>query len=162
MARGDRLALNQLYRRHAPWVAGRLQRATSSVDLAEEALQDTFLAAWKGAGRFRGQGDVGAWLWGIARRRLVSLTRRSKISVEGPPEVPGPAADEIVLHREEATDVRAAVANLPGHLREAIETVVFGDVPLAEAAVMLGIPTGTLKSRLHRARAQLRIEMEQR
>ena len=162
MARGDRLALNQLYHRHAPWIAGRLHRSTTSVDLAEEALQDTFLAAWNGAAKFRGQGDVGAWLWGIGRRRLVSLTRRAPRRLEPASDIPGVAADEVVIDREEAADVRAAVTNLPPDMRAAIETVVFNDVPLATAAERLGIPIGTLKSRLHRARAQLRAEMEQR
>src|SRR5262245_53658026 len=72
---GDRAALRALYERHAPWLAGRLARQTASRELAEEALQDTFLAVWRKAGTYRGGGDVGAWLWGIARRRMVSLGR---------------------------------------------------------------------------------------
>ncbi len=76
MAAGDRVALERLYRRHAPWIAGRLSTLTSSRDLAEEALQDTFVSAWRGARHYRAEGPVGAWLWGIARRRLVSLARR--------------------------------------------------------------------------------------
>ena len=55
VAGGDRHALELLYRRHAPWLAGRLAARTSSRELAEEALQDTFLAAWRGA-RFQSTG----------------------------------------------------------------------------------------------------------
>ena len=76
MASGDREVLAILYRRHGPWIAARLAGSTSSRDLAEEALQDTFIAAWRSATKYRGEGAVAAWLWGIARRRVVSLARR--------------------------------------------------------------------------------------
>jgi RNA polymerase sigma-70 factor, ECF subfamily len=95
VAAGDRQALELLYRRHAPWLAGRLAARTSSRDLAEEALQDTFLAAWRGARAYHGTGEVPAWLWGIARRRLASLTRRdqpSAFSLEVAAERVDPAA----------------------------------------------------------------------
>lgn len=159
MAHGDRAALEALYRRHSTWIAGRLAAATSSRDLAEEALQDTFLGAWRSARSYRGQGEVGAWLWGIARRRLVSLSRkRTDIPAQlVAPDIPG--ADEVVLSREEATRVRAAVAHLPNDQRAAIENVVFQDRPLAEVARDLGIPAGTLKSRLHRARLHIKEEL---
>ena len=58
VAAGDRLALEELYRRHAPWLAARLSRLTSTNDLAEEALQDTFLSAWRGARSYSGEGEV--------------------------------------------------------------------------------------------------------
>lgn len=159
VARGDRRSLNLLYRRHAPWLAGRLAAATSSQDLAEEALQDTFVAAWRGASAFRGEGDVGAWLWGIARRRLVSLVRRTKTPPPPPDVVSAPGPDEAVLASDDVAEIRGAVARLAPQFREAIEVVVFGATPLDEAAARLGVPIGTLKSRLHRARSQLRIEL---
>lgn len=159
MAHGDRAALEALYRRHSPWVAGRLAAATSSRDLAEEALQDAFLGAWRAARSYRGQGEVAAWLWGIARRRLVSLSRkRTDIPDQRmTPDIPG--VDEVVLSREEAMRVREAVAHLPTDQRAAIEGVVFEDRPVAEVAQSLGVPIGTLKSRLHRARLHIKEEL---
>lgn len=59
--------------RHAPWLQVRLRRRCVDDDVVAEALQETFVAAWRGAGRWRGDGDVGAWLWGIAIRRLIDL-----------------------------------------------------------------------------------------
>jgi RNA polymerase sigma-70 factor (ECF subfamily) len=162
MVEGDRSALEALYRRHSPWLAGRLASATSSRDLAEEALQDAFLGAWRSAGSYRGQGEVGAWLWGIARRRLVSLSRKRTDIPEQlvAPDIPG--VDEIVLSRDEAMRVRKAVALLPEDQRAAIEGVVFEDRPLAEVARTLGVPIGTLKSRLHRARLHIKEELTSR
>ena len=72
IAFGNEEALAALYRRHAGWLSGRIWTATASRELAEEVLQDTFLGVWRSAASFRGEGEVGAWLWGIARRRLVS------------------------------------------------------------------------------------------
>ncbi len=75
IAFGNEEALATLYHRHAGWLCGRLWTATQSRELAEEVLQDTFVAVWRSAASFRGDGEVGAWLWGIARRRLVSAAR---------------------------------------------------------------------------------------
>jgi RNA polymerase sigma-70 factor, ECF subfamily len=159
MAQGDRAALETLYRRHSPWIAGRLAAATSSRDLAEEALQDAFLGAWRAARSYRGQGEVGAWLWGIARRRLVSLSRkRTDIPAQlVATDIPG--VDELVLSREEAMRVREAVAHLPNEQRVAIEGVVFEERPIADVARSLGVPPGTIKSRLHRARLRIKEEL---
>jgi RNA polymerase sigma-70 factor, ECF subfamily len=162
IAQGDRGALEVLYRRHSPWLAGRLAAATSSRELAEEALQDAFMAVWRSARSYRGRGDVAAWLWGIARRRLVSLSRkRTDIPVQLlAPDVPG--VDETVLSRDEASRVRDAVALLPHDQRAAIEGVVFEDRPVAEVARSLGVPVGTIKSRLHRARVHIKKELAAR
>jgi RNA polymerase sigma-70 factor, ECF subfamily len=160
MAAGDRAALERLYRRHAAWIGGRLARSSSSRDLVEEALQDAFLAAWRSAHTFGGRGEVTAWLWGIARRRLISLGRKR---TDIPPELlsPGaPGVDEVVLGRVDAALVRAAMERLPEEQRSAIEAVVFAERPVVEAAAQLGIPVGTLKSRLHRARLRIRAEIE--
>ena len=105
VAGGDRHALELLYRRHAPWLAGRLAARTSSRELAEEALQDTFLAAWRGARAYHGSGEVPAWLWGIARRRLASLARRHRpgaLSLDAAAEHIDPAAgpEEAALGRD--------------------------------------------------------------
>jgi RNA polymerase sigma-70 factor, ECF subfamily len=162
MAAGDRRALEILYRRHAPWLAGRLAAATSSRDLAEEALQDAFLAAWRSARSYTGLGEVPAWLWGIARRRLVSLSRKRTDFPEQLLGTESPGVDEIVVSREEARLVREAVAKLSTDQRAAIEGVVFQDRPVAEVASSLGIPIGTLKSRLHRARLHIKEELASR
>jgi RNA polymerase sigma-70 factor, ECF subfamily len=160
MVEGERTALEVLYRRHAPWLAGRLAAMTSSHDLAEEALQDTFLSAWRSARQYRGQGMVGAWLWGIARRRLVSLSRKR---TDIPPvreagESQGP--EEIVLSREESARVRLAVSRLPEDQRECIDAVVYRGRSVAETAAALGVAEGTVKSRLHRARARIKEDLE--
>jgi RNA polymerase sigma-70 factor (ECF subfamily) len=164
VAGGDRRALELLYRRHAPWLAGRLATRTSSRELAEEALQDTFVAAWRGARAYHGAGEVPAWLWGIARRRLASLARRqprSVLSLEVAGERVDAAAgpEEAALGRDASARIRRAVAHLPADQRAAITAVVYQGQTITQAAQAARVAEGTVKSRLHRARLQLRREL---
>ena len=78
IARGDRSAVEQLYRRHALWLTKRLTSRCSDPDLVDIAVQDTFVAVWKSAKKYRGDGDVGAWIWGIAVRRLIDQMRKRR------------------------------------------------------------------------------------
>jgi RNA polymerase sigma factor (sigma-70 family) len=164
VAGGDRRALELLYRRHAPWLAGRLTARTSSRDLAEEALQDTFVAVWRSARSYHGTGEVPAWVWGIARRRLASLARRQRpgvLSLEMAPEPPDRAAtpEEAALGRDASTRIRLAISHLPAEQRAAITAVVYQGKSIQAAAQAAAVPEGTLKSRLHRARLHLRKEL---
>jgi RNA polymerase sigma-70 factor, ECF subfamily len=164
VAAGDRRALELLYRRHASWLAGRLASRTSSRELAEEALQDTFLAAWRGARAYHGTGEVPAWLWGIARRRLASLARRQphdNLSLEAAGERVDPAAgpEEAALGRAASDRIRAAVAHLPDEQRAAITAVVYQGQTITQAALAAKVAEGTIKSRLHRARLHIRKEL---
>jgi RNA polymerase sigma-70 factor, ECF subfamily len=164
VAAGDRRALELMYRRHAPWLAGRLAARTSSRDLAEEALQDTFLAAWRGARAYHGSGEVPAWLWGIARRRLASLARRNRPSVlsldaAGERVDPASGPEEAALGRDTSARIRLAVSHLPDEQRAAITAVVYQGQTVEQAAQATGVPEGTIKSRLHRARLNLRKEL---
>ena len=164
VAAGDRQALELLYRRHGPWLAGRLAARTSSRDLAEEALQDTFLAAWRGARAYHGTGEVPAWLWGIARRRLASLARRQRpgvLSLDAAGERVDQAAgpEEAALGRDASDRIRLAVAHLPDDQRAAITAVVYQGQTIEQAALAAAVPEGTIKSRLHRARLHIRKEL---
>jgi RNA polymerase sigma-70 factor (ECF subfamily) len=164
VAAGDRRALELLYRRHAPWLAGRLAARTSSRDLAEEALQDTFLAAWRGARAYHGSGEVPAWLWGIAHRRLASLARRQPrgtlpLDTAGERADPVAGPEEAALGRDASARIRAAVEQLPADQRAAITAVVYQGQSITQAAQGTGVPEGTVKSRLHRARLHIRKEL---
>ena len=83
VADGDRQALEALYRRHAPWLVLRLSRRCADPGLVEEVVQDTFVAVWRGAGRYRGSGEVPAWIWGIGIRRLIDRLRRKPALARG-------------------------------------------------------------------------------
>ena len=74
VAGGDDAALRELFSRHAPWLAARLRAVLPAADV-EDVLQETFLAVWRGAAGYRGEG-AGGWLWGIARRQAALWLRR--------------------------------------------------------------------------------------
>jgi DNA-directed RNA polymerase specialized sigma24 family protein len=75
VAERDPEAFGTLYDQHAPWLLVRLRQRTTNQDLADQVAQETFLVVWRDAGRFRGRGEVGAWIWGIAIRRLLDTQR---------------------------------------------------------------------------------------
>ncbi len=165
IADGDRLALELLYRRHARWLTARLQARCGDPDLADLAVQDTFLAVWKSAKKFRGDGDVGAWIWGIGARRLIDQLRRRRSTPIDPSVVTtsldagegAPSSeDEHLASRGVAS---SAVAALEPELRAVFVLTVVDGLSTKEAARALGIPQGTVKTRAMRARQLLRAEL---
>ena len=157
---GDRRALRILYDRHAPWLALRLARRCSDPGVVEETMQDTFLAVWRGAGRYSGEGDVGAWIWGIAIRRLIdTLRRRPRAEVLVAEVDDRPSAEEQILLGVEHGDLGGALRKLSPELRAVVQATVLDGLTSREAGRLLGIPAGTVKTRMMRARAQLREEL---
>lgn len=160
VAEGDRTALRLLYDRHAPWLALRLARRCADRGIVDETIQDTFVAVWRGADRYSGQGDVGAWMWGIAIRRLIdALRRRPQAEVLMAEVEDGRSAEEEVLLGVEHGDLGGALQRLSPQLRAVVQATVLDGLSSREAARLLGIPTGTVKTRMMRARAQLRAEL---
>jgi len=160
VARGDERALAALYDRHAGWLTVRLSRRCAMPDVVDQAVQDTFLALWRGAGGYRGGGDVAAFIWGIGIRRLIEAIRREKGAHRLPwraaePEAVVSAEDQVLVGIEHG-HLGQALAGLSPELRSAIEATVLDGLTCAEAAVLLGVAEGTVKSRCHRARVALR------
>ena len=138
---GDRGAMTVLYRRHAPWLTARLTHRCGDADVVNQALQDTFVAVWRKPSAFRGSGEVAAWLWGIAVRRLVDQLRprpalaylpaieQSVVSVE----------EEVLvgLHYGEFAD---ALDGLSPELLSVVQATVLDGLSTREAARLLRIP----------------------
>lgn len=162
VAEGDRGALRELHQRHAVWVAARLRRRCSDADAVAEAVQDTFVAVWKGAGRWDGRGEPAAWIWGIAIRRLIGVLRtrarwsRSLQSSRAEDADLVVAAEDQVLLGVEYGDLTGALQDLSPELRAVVQATVLDGLTTREAARLLGIPAGTVKTRMMRARTQLR------
>ena len=165
LGRGDEDALGELYDRHAGWLTVRLSRRCSSADLVDQAVQDTFVALWRQARRYRGDGEIGAFIWGIGVRRLIDLVRREARRPAGRAWwVPSwSAREDLIVSAEDEVLVGvehgrlgAALDQLSPELREAMAATVIDGLSYAEAARLLGVPVGTIKSRCHRARVELR------
>ncbi len=161
----DEGALRLLYERHAGWLLARLRRRCADGDVVLDVVQDTFVAAWEGASRFRGDGQVAGWLWGIAIHRLVTrLRRRGAAELRlGPAllerDAVAMSAEDRVLLAVEHSDVGTAITHLSPELRVVLQVTVLDGLTTLEAARLLRIPQGTVKTRLARARATLREEL---
>jgi len=162
VADGDSVALRELYDRHAPWLHARLMRRCNDPEVVVDVLQDTFVALWRDARKFRGEGEVAGWLWGIAFRRMVSRLRSRKEVVLLPdwetttPAGARPSAEDEVLLGVEYGDLAGALRRLSPEFRSVVQAVVLDGLTTKEAGRMLGVRENTVKTRLHRAKAQLR------
>jgi RNA polymerase sigma factor (sigma-70 family) len=157
VAERDMGAFRALYERHAGWLAIRLARRCNDRDLVADAVQDTFVAVWQRPRGFRGDGDIAAWLWGIAIRRLVSRLRiRGGVSTVFERTETAPAAEDQVLLSVEYGDVGQALARLSPEMRAVIQAVVLDGLSTREAAQLLNVPVSSVKTRLFRAKAHLR------
>ena len=157
----DSGALKELYDRHAPWLQARLMRRCNDREVVADVLQDTFVTLWKDAGSFRGDGELAGWLWGIAFRRLVSRLRSRKDVVlmpewDAPTLGNMPAAEDQVLLGVEYGDLAGALRRLSPEFRSVVQAVVLDGLTTKEAGRLLGVRENTVKTRLHRAKAQLR------
>jgi RNA polymerase sigma-70 factor (ECF subfamily) len=165
-ADGDSVALRVLYERHAPWLTARLTRRCGDREVVLDVLQDTFVAVWKDARSWRGDGEVAGWIWGIAFRRMVSRLRSRKdvlLLPDWDTAAHGilPAAEDQVLLGVEYGDLAGALRNLSPEFRSVVQAVVLDGLTTREAGQLLGVRENTVKTRLHRAKAQLRQSLAQ-
>ena len=158
---GDQGALKQLYDRHAGWLILRLTRRCSDPGVVDEVVQDTFLALWRKPKAYDGRGEVAAWIWGIGIRRLIDALRR-RPSLGGLVAEPAgalPSAEEQVLLDVEYGDLGSAMNTLSPELRSVVQATILDGLTTREAGRFLGIPAGTVKTRMMRAKAHLREEL---
>lgn len=164
-ARGDREAFAALFAHFAPRVKGFLLRLGLPDAQAEELAQETMLTVWRRADQFDpGTNGAAAWIFTIARNLRVDAVRRDRLAprlelmAEEPP--PPPAADTAIEAVQHTDRVRAALATLPPEQAEVVRLSFFDDRPHAEIERALGIPLGTVKSRLRLAMTRLRAMLD--
>jgi RNA polymerase sigma factor (sigma-70 family) len=160
-ARSEQSALAELYDRYGRPAYGLALRVLRDDALAEDAVQDAFLALWRTAARFVPErGKASTWIFTLVHRRAVDLVRREERrrtdTLEHAPEPSGGAVEEEVLLRFQRERVQAALTKLPDQQREAIELAYYGGFTQSELAERLGQPLGTIKSRMFMGLARLR------
>jgi RNA polymerase sigma factor (sigma-70 family) len=164
IAAGDRRALEALYERHRQPLWSFIRQFVADAHLAEEVLQDTLLAVWRSAGSFRGEAQVRTWLFAIARRQAYThLRRRRPLPVDCSDEDavvdPGPTPDRVVAGRDELHRLAGGLRELSQEHRETLLLALAGDLSYPEIAEVLGVPVGTVKSRVAKARRQLAVKI---
>jgi len=163
IARGDRRAFDELYRRTSPWLTARLRRRCADDDMVAEVLQDTYLAVWRSAGsqaQDAAKGSAVGWLWTIAARRLVDAfrarARRERVPAVQTAATVAPAAEDEALAGRMNADLEQALLALPANLRQVLRAMVLDGLTTRETSVLLGMPEGTVKTYARRARIALR------
>jgi RNA polymerase sigma-70 factor (ECF subfamily) len=152
--RGDSTAFEHLIRRHQDRMWAVAVRTLGDRDQAKDAVQDALVKAYRGAAAFRGDAAVGTWLHRITVNASLDLIRRRRPSVELTEEsLPSP--DQSLEQVELRAWLDAALRALSPEHRLAVVLVDVEGLPVAEAAELLRVPIGTLKSRCSRGRAAL-------
>ena len=160
---GDRRALDTLLRRHYDRVHAVCRRIAGSTRDADDAAQEAMISIVRGLPRFDGRSQFSTWAYRIATNAALDELRRRKrrpvlhvVDDEGePPDAPDPIADRQVTGVVDRMVIDAALDALPEEFRAAVVLRDVADLDYAEIADALGVPVGTVKSRIARGRAQL-------
>jgi RNA polymerase sigma-70 factor (ECF subfamily) len=157
---GDVAAFEGIVRRWQGPLVNMAWRYSRDRGRAEELAQEAFLRAWRGLGQWRRESSFSTWLFALAANVFRSELRRFPtvtVPLEDAPEPSGPATQHRTLSKELSHGVvRRAVLALPRRYREPVVLFYFHEMDLAAAARTMGLPEGTMKARLSRARALLR------
>ena len=163
----DSAALRTLFQRYYSRVYWFAQRRLHDANLTEEVVADVFFEVWRSAANFAGASRPSTWIFGIAHFKCVGAHRdrkRHKRSAVVPTNVEtlhrvadGRDAGERLESRDELRMVERAIAALPEEQRRVIELALIEGLPYDQIAERLHVPEGTVKTRVARARARLRL-----
>jgi RNA polymerase sigma-70 factor (ECF subfamily) len=164
---GDEEAFTALYRRHQGMVFRFALQMSGRTEIAEEVTQDVFMLLMRGRKQYDpALGPLPAFLYGVARnhvRRALERERSAPVQIDERELDSGPAAEGDVLgsltRGEQLESLRKAILKLPPLYREAIVLCELHELNYENAAAIMGCPVGTVRSRLHRARALLVAKM---
>jgi RNA polymerase sigma-70 factor, ECF subfamily len=165
IVRRDEQALADLYDRFGRVAYGLALRVLRDPALAQDAVQDAFLSAWRTAASFDARrGSPQTWLLTLVHRRAVDVVRREARRhtepLDDPPNASLESTEEVASVREQRRAVQSALVQLPPDQREALELSYYGGLTQSELAERLGIPLGTVKSRVFAGLARLRDLLE--
>lgn len=160
---GDHDAFNQIMQNHEDRVFSVCLRIMGNREHALDATQETFLTAFRKAGQFKGESALGTWLYRIAVNTCYDLHRKQKRRRADPmPEhhdPVDPSAEEAVEAAALRPEIRRALATLPVEFRTAVVLSDLEGMALQDVAEVLGVPVGTVKSRVFRGRRLLAAEL---
>ena len=165
-ARGDETALAELYDRYGRIAYGLALRVVREAGLAEDAVQEAFLAVWRSAVRFVPErAKASTWILTLVHRRAVDVVRREERRQTEPLDETaaeaGDAVEDVAWLRLERERVQDALRRLPDTQREALELAYYGGFTQAQLAARLGQPLGTIKSRMFAGLTRLRELLEE-
>jgi RNA polymerase sigma factor (sigma-70 family) len=169
VARKDAGALEALYGRYGRAAYSLARRILTEEALAQDVVQEVFLSLWRDAGRFdAGRGSVATYLLSMTHHRAVDVVRREQHlrrwrtadqALEGEADPAAPVEDQVESAQRRA-EVRAALAGLPAAQREAVALAYFGGYTQREVAALVGVPLGTVKTRMAAGMRRLKASLQ--
>jgi RNA polymerase sigma-70 factor, ECF subfamily len=161
VARGDTVALEELYGRYGRVIYSFAYRLTHDATLSEECVQDVFVALWRRAADFDPtRAKLTTWLFVVARNRAIELsrqkTRRPELRDDLEPAGSSPDPADLVAVADESQRVAEAMAELPEDQLAVLRLAYFDGLSHSEIAEVIGIPLGTVKGRMRLALERLR------
>ena len=160
--RGDADAFEQLVAAYRNQVFRLALRMCGNEADADEVAQEAFLSAWKGLPNFRGESRFSTWLYQLTTHAAIDLMRREKRQaaaedIDGITAADdGPSTQQQVERAETRREVRSALMQLPEEYRQVLLLRFMQELSYEEIGQALKLPEGTVKSRLNRAKAQLK------
>lgn len=172
----DEQAFDALFVRHKSQMQYHIQHIVRRVSVAEDLVQEVFLRVWNRADQWRGDGSAKAWVFRMATNMAISHLRKAQTVRERPLEIPddlmgdeddnnkppewfvqavSQGADIEFEHAEQVEIVKGLVEDLPEEKREVFRLIYESELEIREAAERLGVPEGTVKSRLFNGRQQV-------
>lgn len=161
-AEADRAAFAELFQHFAPRVKSYALRLGAPGPAAEELAQETLLVVWRKAAQFDpGRASASTWIFTIARNlRIDALRRERPLPAPSDDTDPSPLADTVIAGAQQDDRVRRALRSLPPEQLQVIELSFFSETPHSAIAETLGLPLGTVKSRMRLAMGRLRALLE--
>jgi RNA polymerase sigma-70 factor, ECF subfamily len=157
---GDQGAFADLVRRHETRVYNLSYRLLGNADDAREASQEAFITCVRKLKGFRGESAFGTWLYRVTSNACYDLLRRRKRTPTPVEELPEPeAAEDVAKSASDVVDVQRALTRVAEDFRIVLVLHDIEGLPYEEIAVVVGVPVGTVKSRLHRGRVSLAREL---
>ena len=167
VAIGDQSAFGRMYHLYEKRVYQYVFTLVSDPTLAEDIVGETMMAVWRGAGTFSGISRVSTWIFGIARHKSLDALRRTgrrqrEVDLDGAGHLPtqedNPFDD--VYRRQMESLVQRALARLSREHQEVLRLVFYEELPYEEIAILLSIPTNTVKTRVFYAKQHLKQQLE--
>jgi len=157
---GDRLALQTLYGRHHVRIYRFALRLLRDETAAEDVVSEVFIDVWRGAANFEGRSEASTWLLAMARNKAYSALRRRKeegLDEAAAAEIADEGDDpEVAMQKKSKGErLRDCLARLSPEHREVIDLVYYHDKSIEEVARIVGVPEGTVKTRMFHARKRL-------
>ena len=164
----SRASFAELFSRFAPKLKGYLIKLGCRAEQAEELAQETLLMVWRKADYFDpSRAGASTWIFTIARNLRIDAIRRERrpddwlVDPSLQPQAPS-AADVVMAAGEREAKLREAIVALPQDQADVVRMSFFSDKPHSEISLELGVPLGTVKSRLRLAMTRLRAALEER